>query len=299
VNHAGAPPACLAACPSVASPPRPLAVLIVLLAAGCLAAPARVSAQSGGTPAPGPGYPCPAIYPGDDADKASIARWMGRGAALRDLPQALPVMAGLAESGLRNLNTRGNRFAGFFGMHLSLDKGPYRGFPRNPELQLRWFADTAVAVRQREIAEGDEDFGRDPSGYGLWIADVERPAAENREGYQPYLDDAQALLGGSCRPSDHLPDTQPPSLRVNAAARQRRVVVLSVRCPAEPCMAGAQAEPRSHVRQAPAVAVESDAVTLTLPARTRRSATRLEVTVTAVDEAGNATRKEQQVTMLR
>jgi hypothetical protein len=284
--------------PGVASPRRPLAVLIALLAAGCLAAPARVSAQGGGTPAPGPGDPCPAIYPGDDADKTSIAGWMARGAALRDLPQALPVMAGLAESGLRNLNARGTRFAGFFGMHRSLDEGSYRGFPRNPELQLRWFADTAVAVRQREIAEGEEDFGRDPSGYGLWIADVERPAPENRDGYQPYLDDAQALLGGSCRPSDHIPDRQPPALRVKAAARQRDAVALSVRCPAEPCMAGAQAEPRRRVRRAPAVAVESDAVTLTLLARTPLT-TRLVVTVTAVDDAGNATRREKQVTMLR
>jgi hypothetical protein len=282
----------------VASPLRPLAALIALLAAGCLAPPARVSAQSGGTPAPAPGDPCPATYPGDDADKTSIARWMARGAAVRDLPQPLPVMAGLAESGLHSLNAPGSRFAGFFGMHRSLDKDPYGGFQRNPGLQLRWFTDTAVEVRQREIAQGDEDFGSDPSGYGLWIADVERPAPENRDGYQPYLDDAQALLGGSCRPSDHIPDSQPPPLRVKAAARQRHAVALSVRCPAEPCMAGAQAEPRRHLLRAPAVAVESDAVTLTLPARTRRT-TRFVVTVTAVDEAGNATRREEQVTLLR
>jgi hypothetical protein len=288
----------VAACPGVASPRRPLAVLIVLLAAGCLAAPARVSAQGGGTPAPAPGDACPASYPGDGADRKSIARWMARGAAVRDLPESLPVMAGLAESGLRNLNSRGSQFAGLFGMHRSLDEGSYRGFPRNPELQLRWFADTAVAVRQHQIAEGDEDFGSDPSGYGLWIADIERPAPENRDGYQPYLDDAEALLGGSCRPADHVPDSHPPALWVDAAARQRNAVVLSVRCPAEPCVVGARAEPRRRVRRAPPVAVESDGVTLTLPARARRS-TRLVVTVTAVDEAGNATRTEKRVTMLR
>jgi hypothetical protein len=44
--------------------------------------------------------------------------------------------------------------------------------------------------------------------------------------------------------------------------------------------------------------VKSDAVTLTLPARTRRT-TRLVITITAVDEAGNATQREKQVTMLR
>lgn len=125
-----------------------------------------------------------------------------------------------------------------------------------------------------------------------------RAAREDRDGYQAYLDDAEALLGGSCRPSDQIPDSQPPALRVKAAARQRDTVALTVRCPAEPCMAGARAEPRRRLRPAPALAVEDEAVTLTLPARARRT-TRLVVTVTAVDEAGNATRREKQVTLLR
>ena len=207
-------------------------------------------------------------------------------------------MAGLAESGLRNLNTPGNPFAGFFSMHRSLGKGDYRGFPGDPELQLRWFSDTAVAVRQRAIAEGDEDFGGDPSGYGPWIAHVERPAPENRDEYQPYLDDAEALLSGTCRPSDHEPDREPPSLRVKGARRQRDAIVLEVRCPAEPCMAAAQAEPARRVRRTSAVMVQTETVTLTLAARARRS-TRLVVTVTGVDAAGNATRKGKRVTLLR
>src|SRR5215207_5764507 len=161
-------PRFLAGCRCFVSRIRPPAALLALLA-GCLAAPAPAPAQSGGTPVPGPGDPCPPAYPGDDAPKKSIARWMARGAAMRDLPEQLPVMAGLAESGLQNLRHPGGSFFGFFGMHRSLNTGPYRGFPKNPDLQLRWFADTAVAVRQREIAEGDEDFGDDSSGYGLWI----------------------------------------------------------------------------------------------------------------------------------
>src|SRR5687767_153618 len=168
-----------------------VAALCLLLAVGV----PEAAAQTGGTPAPGPGDPCPVAYPGDDAKRSETARWMARGASLRDLPEQLPVMAGLAESGLRNLRSPGGLYFGFFGMHESLDKGPYRGFPREPELQLRWFTDTAALVRQRAIAEGDADFGADESGYGLWIADVERPAPRNRDGYQPYLDDAADLLG--------------------------------------------------------------------------------------------------------
>jgi hypothetical protein len=268
------------------------------VAVALLAAAAPAAAQSGGTPVPGPGDPCPASYPGDDADRGPIARWMARAAAMRDVPQELPVMAALAESGLRNLNRRGNPFTGFFSMHRSLDKGEYHGFPRNPALQLEWFLDTAVIVRQREIAEGAEEYGSGPDAYGLWIADVERPAPQNRDGYQPYLDDADDLLTESCRPADHSADGTPPALRVKAAKRQRDAVVLSVRCPSEACMVAAQASPRRRVRAAPAVAAEADAVTLTLRARARRSVN-LVVTVTAVDVAGNATRREKRVTLLR
>jgi hypothetical protein len=252
----------------------------------------------GGASPPGPGDPCPATYPGKGAARKGVASWMARGAAIRDVPEQLPVMAALAESGLRNLNRRGNPFAGFFSMHRSLSKGPYRGFPKKPELQLRWFLDTAVIVRQREIAEGNEDYGADSSSYGTWIADVERPARENRKGYQPYLDDAAGLLDEPCRPSSYVPDEQPPPLRITAAARQADVIVVKARCPREPCMVGALAEPRRRVRAAPAVASDGAAVTLSMPARTRRSA-RLTVTVTAVDESGNATRKSKTVKLLR
>jgi hypothetical protein len=255
-------------------------------------------AQSGGTSPPGPGDPCPAVYPGKGAQRKTVASWMARAAALRDVPEQLPVMAALAESGLRNLNKRGNPFAGFFSMHRSLDKGTYRGFRKDPDLQLRWFLDTAVVVRQRRLAEGDDGYAGDPSAYGLWIADVERPARENRDGYQPYLDDADGLLEKPCRPSSHEPDERPPALRVAAAARQRDIVVITARCPREPCLVGARAEPLRRVRAAPAVASEGAAVTLSLPARSRRSA-HLTVTVTAVDESGNATRKRKRITLLR
>jgi len=275
--------------------PLPIAVLAASVLA-LLAGPAQ--GQGGGTPVPGPGDPCPATYPGDDAGRSSVALWMARGAALRDLPEALPVMAGLAESGLRNLRTPGAAYAGFFGMHRTLNKGPYRGFRRDPDLQLRWFTDTAVLVRQRERAEGDADYGADPARYGEWIADVERPAPENRDGYQPYLDDSGDLLSRPCRPADHVPDTQPPPLRVKAARRQRDAILVRVRCPAEACMAAASAEPRRRVRRARAVEVGTDAITLTLPARSRRGA-RLVVTVIAVDLSGNATSVEKRVTLLR
>jgi hypothetical protein len=282
----------LAASPAVR---RSIALLAAAIAP-LTAAPAR--AQSGGTPVPGPGDPCPAAYPGDDAARKPLARWMARAAALRDIPQELPVMAALAESGMRNLNVKGNPFAGFFSMHRSLSKGEYRGFPRKPELQLLWFLDTAVLVRQRELAEGAEEYGTSSDGYGTWVADVERPAPENRDGYQPYFDDADALLTGSCRPEGQTSDSSPPALRISVRGRQRDSISVTARCPREACLVGAHADPERRVRVAPAVASDGDAVELVLHARTRRSA-RLVVTVTAVDESGNATHRRKRVTLLR
>jgi hypothetical protein len=267
-------------------------------AVALFAAAAPAAAQTGGTPVPGPGDPCPAAYPGDDAAQRALARWMARAAALRDVPQELPVMAALAESGLRNLHRRGNPFAGFFSMHRSLNKGDYLGFPRNPQLQLDWFLDTAVIVRQREIADGAEDYAAGSEGLGLWVADVERPAPQNRAGYQPYLDDADALLTESCRPTSHTPDTGPPALRIKASGRQRNAIVVTARCPREACVVGAQAAPRRRVRAAAVVESDNEAVELTLRARARRSA-KLVVTVTAVDASGNATRREKRITLLR
>ena len=44
-----------------------------------------------------------------------------------------------------------------------------------PELQAKWFIDHALAVKRQRIAAGDASFGKDPSKWGEWIADVERP----------------------------------------------------------------------------------------------------------------------------
>lgn len=271
-----------------------LAGVMVLL----LGAQSAFAQGGGGTSPPGPDDPCPAVYPGKGAARKAIASWMARAAALRDVPEELPVMAALAESGLRNLNRHGNPFAGFFSMHRSLNAGPYRGFSKNPDLQLRWFLDSAVLVRQREIAAGEDQYAADPTAYGIWIADVERPTRENRAGYQPYLDDAGRLLTRSCRPTSFEADKRPPALNVAAAGRQRDTIVIKARCPREPCVVGARAEPLRRVRAPSPVASDGAAVTLTLPARARRSV-RLVVTVTAADESGNATRKRKRITLLR
>ena len=147
---------------------RRLAPLAAALA--LVAAPAAQAQDGGGMSAPNFSEPCPAIYPGDDAATERIARWMARGAADRGLPRELPAMAALVESGLHNLG--GTSFAGYFGMSRALNTGDYHGFRRYPDLQLRWFADTAILVRQRRVAEGRPDPAAGESTYGSWIADA-------------------------------------------------------------------------------------------------------------------------------
>ena len=138
-----------------------------LVLAVALAVPSGAAAQ-GGTTAPDLSEPCPIDYPGDGAQKRRIARWMARGAGDRGLPGELPVMAGVGESGLRNLS--GGSFAGFFGMHLSIGQGEYMDDARSlvgqvcpppvisdsqaPALAIR------IARRQRPLRRGGMLTGR-------------------------------------------------------------------------------------------------------------------------------------------
>jgi hypothetical protein len=187
----------------------------------------------------------PTSYPGDAAPKEAIAAWMAQGAVARGIPAELPVMAALVESGLKNLDYGDADSAGFFAMRVLIwNTGEYAGFAEKPELQLEWFLDQAEAVRARRIAEGDTAFGQDPAGYGEWIADVERPAAQNRGQYQPRLEEARGLIGAQCEgdlppggmPVSLVDETAPPlTLRSGGVRLGSRALALTAGCPAEAC----------------------------------------------------------------
>jgi hypothetical protein len=279
--------------------------LFIVLLLSLVVAP-KAPAQGGGAPAPDFSEPCPATYPGDDAEKARIARWMARGAADRGLPDELPVMAALTESGLRNI--RGASFSGFFGMSRALNSGDYRGFPRDPDLQLRWFTDTAMLVRQRRVAEGRPDPADDTATYGSWIADVERPARQYRSRYQTHLEEAQGLIAGKCAPPS-AEDTAAPRLRVRLATTQQPLslggVTVSARCPDRDCLVGAMVEIGGSVRRAAAREPSARGYTTMLvrvPRDARRQLrrgqrVRARVTAIAADSAANATARARLVTL--
>jgi hypothetical protein len=277
---------------------------VVLIAGGGLAR----AQTGGGMSAPDFDEPCPAVYPGDDAARERIARWMARGAADRGLPHELPVMAAIVESGLRNLS--GDSYAGFFGMHESLNSGDYRGFPHNPDLQLRWFTDTARLVRQRRVAQGRPDPAKDPATYGSWIADVERPAREYRSRYQTHLAEARELIAGKCA-APTADDTTPPRLELRIARRQHplatRGIVVQARCPDNDCLLGATAAIGTRTRRTAATEPAERGYT-TLTVRIARSARRdlraghtlrADVTVIAADQAANPTARRRLVTLVR
>src|SRR5205085_9151203 len=117
-------------------------------------------------------------------------RWLAAHAEKAGLPPELPVMAALTESGLVN-NPGGDRDSvGFFQMRTAYwNKGAYAGYPENPNLQVKWFIDQALQVKN---GRGP---GSDPGGWGNWIADIERPAEEYRGRYQTHLEEARKLLG--------------------------------------------------------------------------------------------------------
>jgi putative modified peptide len=134
-------------------------------------------------------------YPGDTASQAELAKWLAAQAQKAGLPPELPVMASLVESGVKNLNFGDADSVGFFQMRVGIwNQGEYAGYPDKPELQAKWFIDHALEVKRKAIAAGDPDFGRHPSKFGEWIADVERPAEQFRGRYQLRLGEARKLL---------------------------------------------------------------------------------------------------------
>ena len=149
----------------------------------------------------------------------------------RGLPPELPLMASLVESGMKNLNFGDADSVGFFQMRVGIwNQGAYAGYPEKPELQVKWFLDTAESVKKARLAAGKPI--DDPNSYGEWIADVERPAAQYRDRYQTKLAEAQDLLRS--RPAAR-PRPSPPrravrprwwirgrSLRLAAAEPARR-----------------------------------------------------------------------------
>ena len=101
----------------------------------------------------------------------------------RGLPAELPLMASLVESGMKNLNFGDADSVGFFQMRVGIwNQGEYAGYPDKPELQMKWFLDTAEQVKKARVAAGKPI--DDPNSFGEWIADVERPAEQYRGRYQ-------------------------------------------------------------------------------------------------------------------
>jgi hypothetical protein len=164
----------------------------------------------------------PTVYPGDDAPKEQVAAWMAAEAEKRGLPPQLPVMAALVESGLQNLNFGDADSVGFFQMRLSIrNQGEYAGYPDDPQKQIDWFLDTAEQVKAQRVAAGKSI--TDPSQFGEWIADVERPAEQFRGRYQLRLEEANGLLKSALAPHPRpSPASRPrPSCPSRSAARRR------------------------------------------------------------------------------
>ena len=107
--------------------------------AGAVGCPGRPGGGEPAGPPPRPPRSPPPATGGAPATPATarprrqIAAWMARLAERRGLPRELPVMAGLVESGLRNLSYGDADSVGFFQMRLSIwDRGTYAGSAAGP-----------------------------------------------------------------------------------------------------------------------------------------------------------------------
>jgi hypothetical protein len=294
---------------------QPWAIALVALALAVCAAPGTAAADA---------TPCGYLggYPGDTAAKPQLAAWMAAGAIARGLPAELPVMGALVESELANLPPADQDSAGFFQMRTSIwDQGAYAGFPDHPDLQLKWFADQAIAVNQQRAGNGQAPYGDDSTTWGAWDADVLRPPQQYRGRYQLRLADARGLIAAGCGAAGPAPDTTPPALtltgrRVQHAVRAGRVVV-GVACPLEACVARAAirlALPgaarvftlRSSARHIAAGGRARLVLRLRGRARRalrrrldRRGPVRAKIAITAGDAAGNMTTARRVVALRR
>jgi cell wall-associated NlpC family hydrolase len=164
----------------------------------------------------------PDAYPGDDAPREQVAAWMAGQASKRGLPPQLPLMASLVESGMKNLNFGDADSVGFFQMRVGIwNQGAYAGYPDKPELQVKWFLDQAEAVKRQRLVAGKSI--TDPSQFGEWIADVERPAEQFRGRYQTKLEEANGLLKAAparpaAAPAPAAPAPDPAAAAAGAAA---------------------------------------------------------------------------------
>ncbi len=178
---------------SIALPKVRASAALVLGAAALLFATSGEVGRSATTPT---ACYAPLAFPGASSSRAALAQWMGAAARAAGLPPELPVMAALVDSGLRNRPSRGTADSvGFFQMRVSVwNVGEYRGFPTKPQLQVKWFIDHAIAAKVQRLARGAGASTADPSSWGEWIADVERPAGQLRGRYQLRLEEARNLL---------------------------------------------------------------------------------------------------------
>jgi hypothetical protein len=297
---------------------RIAATLIALCVGGCVL-PSGAAAQpiacnySGG-------------YPGDSAAKAQLSAWMASGAIGAGLPGELPVMGALVESGLANQSFGDADAVGFFQMRVSIwNQGQYAGFPDNPELQLKWFADQATAVNQNRAGSGQMPYGEDSNQWGEWAADVLRPPAQYRGRYQLRLAEARELINAGCAPGAPGPgggqgaDTTPPLVGVAGKRVQdpirRRAIVVEASCPAEACVATARgrislpgaakvykvkSRPR-HIQKGGKAKLRlrlAGKLRRALAARLkRRGPLKVRISVTATDASGNAARAERALTL--
>lgn len=195
----------------------------------------------------------PVAYPGDSATAESFANWMANAAMAKGLPGELPVMAGLVESGLKNLNHGDADSVGFFQMRTSIwNKGKYAGYLKKPNLQMKWFTDTATSVRNHYRSSGKGDPAANSKTYGVWIADIERPAKRYRGRYQPRLAEAQKLVAATCVDLQGINVLAPTShLKFKRRQHPARTGAISVRvsCPKSPCLSTVRANFRAPGRR--------------------------------------------------
>ena len=158
--------------------------------------PARGSAADAGEPVQLPDD-ISDDYPGNNASKDEIAKWLAKQADKHGLPPSCRSWPRSSSPASRTSTTATpTRSASSRCASGSGTRATTRASRSTPSCRPSGSSTRRSPSRRRRSPRGDADFGKDPSKWGEWIADIERPAEQYRGRYQLRLREARGLLKG-------------------------------------------------------------------------------------------------------
>lgn len=135
----------------------------------------------------------------DGPDQLLIVAWMASNAIKLGIPPLIPIMCGITESHLCNLDsahsdpTPGTSSEGFFQQQHQFYDAEYPGYATNPDLQIRAFL-TKILQKKSQFPGAQNEATQNAHNLGDWIQSVQLSGPND---YHKNYDQAKSLLNQS------------------------------------------------------------------------------------------------------